>query len=114
SQPGKCLALELAYALARQVELVADRLERPRLAFETEAKLKNSALPLGQGVQRPAHALAAKRFLGLVERVGRLAVGEQVAELAFVVRANRLIEGDRGLSGPERLVDVLERKAGGL
>jgi hypothetical protein len=46
-ETGQRLALELADALARQVELMADRLERPRLAFEAEAKLEDPALPLG-------------------------------------------------------------------
>ena len=36
-QPRQRLALELPDALAGQVELVADRLERPRLALEAEA-----------------------------------------------------------------------------
>src|SRR5436190_1133159 len=34
AEPGERLALELADTLAREVELVADRLERPRLALE--------------------------------------------------------------------------------
>src|SRR5207253_11443127 len=36
AEPRERLALELADALARQVELVPDRLERPRLALEAE------------------------------------------------------------------------------
>src|SRR5262249_42107979 len=42
------LALELPDALARQVELVADRLERPRLALEAEPQLQDAPLALGQ------------------------------------------------------------------
>src|SRR4051812_20602814 len=108
------LALELADALARQVELVADRLERPRLALEAEAQLEDAPLALRQRVERAADALAAQRLLRLVERVGGLAVGEQVAELALVVRADRLVQRDRRLRGAERLVDVLDRQAGRL
>src|SRR6059058_3217610 len=44
AEPGERLALELADALARQVELVPDRLERPRLALESEAELEDAAL----------------------------------------------------------------------
>src|SRR5207247_5390332 len=93
---------------------VADRLERPRLALEAEAELEDAALPLGQRVERAADALAAERLLGLVERIRGLAVGEEVAELALVVRADGLIQRDRRLSGAERLVDVLDRQSGRL
>ncbi len=45
-KPGERLPLELADALARQVELVPDRLERPRLALEAEAQLEDPPFPL--------------------------------------------------------------------
>src|SRR5919204_6740309 len=108
------LALELAHALAREPELVADRLERPRIALEAEAQLEDPALALGQRVESLAHALLAQRLLRLVEGIARLAVGEEVAELALVVRPDRLVERDGGLGGPERLVDMLDREAGRL
>src|SRR5690349_12497610 len=56
-QPRQSLAFELPDALARQVELVADRLERPGLALESEAELEDAPLALGQRVQRAADAL---------------------------------------------------------
>src|SRR5204863_2609075 len=87
-QPRQSLALELPDALARQVQLVADRLERPGLALEPEAQLKDPAFAFGQCVECAAHALPTKRLLGLVEGVRRLAVGKQVAELALVVGAD--------------------------
>src|SRR5436309_8858591 len=108
-QAGECLAFELPDALAGQVELVADRLERPGLAFEAEAQLEDAAFPLREGVESAPDALAPQRLLRLVERIGGLAVGEQVAELALVVRADGLVQRDRSLRGPERLVDVLNR-----
>src|SRR2546421_196478 len=113
-EPRQRLALELPDALSRQVELVADRLERPGLALEAEAELEDAPLALRERVERPTDALAAERLLGLVERVGGLAVGEEVAELALVVGAHGLIQGDRRLRRPERLVDVLDRQARGL
>src|SRR5712691_4032551 len=113
-EPGESLALELPDALARQVELVSDRLERPGLALEAEAELQDAALALGQGVESPPDALAPERLLGLVERIRGLAVGEQVSELALVIRAHRLVQRDGGLRGAERLVYVLDRKAGSL
>src|ERR671935_2440922 len=79
AEPGERLALELADALPRQVELVPDRLERPRLALEAEPQLEDAPLALGKRVERLADVLAAERLLRLVERVGGLAVGEEVA-----------------------------------
>src|SRR5207247_784004 len=113
-EPGQRLTFELADALARQVQLVPDRLERPRLAIEAEAKLEDPPLPLRERVERAPHALPAERLLGLVERVGGLAVGEEVAELALVVGADGLVQRDGRLRGAERFVDVLDRQAGRL
>ena len=93
---------------------MADRLERPGLALEAEAKLEDAPLALGERVERPADALAAKRLLGLVERVGGVAVGEEVAQLALVVGADVLVQRDGRVRRAERLVDVLDREAGGL
>src|SRR5260370_11277404 len=90
AEPGERLALELTDALPRQVELVPDRLERPRLALEAEPQLQDAPLTLGERIECTPHALAAERLLGLLERIGGLAVGEQVAELALLVRADRL------------------------
>src|ERR1044071_7463326 len=49
------LALQLPHPLAGQVELVPDRLERPRLALEAEPQLEDPPLALGQRVERLAH-----------------------------------------------------------
>src|SRR5215831_7479748 len=106
-QPGECLAFELSHALASQVELVTDGFERPGLALESKTQLEDSPLTLGQGIQRLADTLPAKRFLGLVEWIGSLPISEEVAQLALVVRPHRLIEGDRGMRCAESLVDVL-------
>ena len=67
---------------------MADRLERPRLALEPEPQLEDVLLALRKRIQRPADALAAERLLRLVEGIGSLAVGEEVAELALVVGAD--------------------------
>src|SRR6266508_3474871 len=99
-QAREGLALELPDALPRQIQLVADRLECPGLALEAEPQLEDAPLALGQGVERPAHALAPERLLRLVERIRGLAVCEQVAELALVVGADALVERDGGLAAP--------------
>ena len=82
AEAGERLTLELPDAFARQIELVADRLERPRLALEAEPQLEDPPLALGERVEGAPNALPAKRLLGLLERVRGLAVGEEVAELA--------------------------------
>src|SRR5581483_754447 len=108
------LPFELSHALACQVELVADRLERPRLALEPEAELEDPPLPLRQRVESLTDVLAAERLLCLVEGVGRLAVREEIAQLALVVGSDRLVERHRRRRRRESLVDVLDRQAGRL
>ena len=108
------MALELSDTLARQIEFVADRLQRPRLALEAEPQLQDAALSLGQRVESTTDALPSQRLLRLVERVRGLAVGEEVAELAFVVGADRLVQRDGCRRRRQRLVDVLDREAGRL
>ena len=73
---------------------MADRLERPRLPLEPEAELEDAPLPLGEGVERAPDALTPEGLLGLVERISSLEVGEEVAELALVVRADGLVHRD--------------------
>src|SRR5919204_1260975 len=108
------LALELAHTLAREAELVPDGLERPRIALEAEAQLEDAPFAFRKRVERLAHALLAQRLLRLVERVDRLAVREEIAELAFVVGADRLVQRDGRRRSAERLVDMLNREAGSL
>ena len=59
-QARQRLGLELPDPLAGQIQLVPDRLERPRLAVEAEPQLEDAPLTLGESVERLAHALAAK------------------------------------------------------
>src|ERR687891_736729 len=88
--------------------------KRGGVALEAEPQLEDTPLALGERVERLADALLAERLLGLVERVGGVAVGEQVAELALVVGADALVQRDGGLGGRERLVHVLDREPGRL
>src|ERR671928_218751 len=97
AEPGERLALELADALPRQVELVPDRLERPRLALEAEPKLEDAPLPLGEGVERTPHALPAERLLGL----------DEAALLGALDERARLL-------GVEQLVQLVRRQLASL
>src|SRR3954462_1584155 len=80
-EPRKSVALELPDALARQAELLADRLERGRLGLEAEAELDDAPLTLGQIRHRALHALPADRLDRFLGGINRGLVGEQVAEL---------------------------------
>src|SRR3954451_3678837 len=101
--------LELADALARQAELLADGLERPGLAIgEAEAELDDAALPLGELRDDVPHGLAAKRLRRLLLRVDGGLVGEQVAELAVGVGADCLVERDGRVGDRKGLLRVVE------
>src|SRR5207245_3755495 len=89
------LRLELAHPLARESELLADRLERGRLALEAEAQLEELPLSLRQAADRTPHRLAPQRLTGRLGRIVGAGVGEQVAELAAVVVADALVQRDR-------------------
>src|SRR6188472_102864 len=104
--------LELAHPLAGELEHAADLLERQALlAVEAEPELEYAPLALGQAREGGADALALERLVGLLDRVGGGAVGEQVAELAVTVRADGLVQRNRRLDGVERLLHMVQLEA---
>src|SRR6188472_4643894 len=104
--------LELSDALARQLEHAADLLERQALlAVEAEPELEYAPLALGQAREGGADALALERLVGLLDRVGGGAVGEQVTEFAVTVRADGLVQRNRRLDGVERLLHMVQLEA---
>src|ERR1041385_3035862 len=84
-EPVERVALELADTLARNAQLLADRLERDRIADEAVAQLDDPALPLGQLRERLLHGLALDRLRCVLCRIGCGGVAEQVAELCVAV-----------------------------
>ena len=72
------MAFELADALARELEFVADRLERPGLALEAESQLEDAPLALWQGVERQQKLGRAARRLEV--ELGREATRAELAE----------------------------------
>src|SRR5215210_272568 len=106
------LGLELAHALARDAELLADRLQRLRLAADAEAQLDDPALPLGQRRDRPPHLATPNRVDSLVLGADGRVVAEQVAELPVVLGADGPVQRDVRLDGIERLFDVHELELG--
>src|SRR3954447_15009376 len=102
------LVLDLADALARDVERAPDLVERARvLAAEAVAELEDAALAVGEVLQRLAQRLFCEDLRGaLVRRLGAL-VGDELAELRLLLVADRLLEADRGLRGALDRVDLL-------
>src|SRR4029079_15954154 len=93
------LILDLADALARDVEGAPDLVERARvLAAQPVAELEHAALAVGEVLER-----FAERFLGenlggpLVRRLGPL-VGDELAELGLLLVADPLLPTHRALS----------------
>src|SRR4051812_10258062 len=102
------LVLDLADALARDVERPPDLVERARvLAAEAVAQLEHAALAVGEVLQRLAQRLLGEDLRSaLVGRLGPL-VGDELAELGLLLVADRLLERDRRLGRALDRVDLL-------
>ena len=104
------LRLELPDALARQVELGPDRLERPGPARSRSGARGCAAHARGE--RRAPRARPGGAATPRPPRTGRLLRGrEEIAQLALVVGADRLVQRDRRVGGAQRLVDVLHRQS---
>src|SRR3954469_17555065 len=102
------LVLDLANALARDVERPPDLVEGTRvLAAEAVAKLEDPTLPVGEVLQSLAQCLLGEDLrCPLVRGLGAL-VGDELAELRLLLVADRLLERDRRLGGALDGVDFL-------
>src|SRR5207237_10803794 len=90
------------------------RLERLGLALESEAELEDPPLTLRQLRHRLPDGLALERLGGLLRRILRRRIAEQVAELAVVGRADGLVQRGGGLCDRERFCHVANGKTRGL
>src|SRR4029453_8782460 len=111
-EPGQRLGLELAHALPRDAQLLADRLERHRVAADSEAQLDDPALPLRQRRDRLAHLASAQGVDRLLLGTVGVHVVEEVAELSILLRADGPVQRDVRLDGVERLLYVHELELG--
>src|SRR4051812_30132506 len=102
------LVLDLADALARDVERPPDLVERARvLPAQAVAQLEDAALAIAEVLQRLAQRLLGENLGGaLVRRLGAL-VGDELAELRLLLIADRLLERDRRLRGALDRLDLL-------
>src|SRR4029078_5286312 len=105
------LVLDLADALARDVERGANLVERARLeAAHAEAHLEHAALAEAQHVEDLTQRLEAHLARRLVLGGRRRDVGDEVPELRVVLVADRLLERDRRLGRAHDLLDLLDRE----
>src|SRR4051812_9577433 len=109
------LVLDLADALARDVERPPDLVERARvLTAEAVAQLEDAALAVGEVLERLAQGLLGEDLgRALVGRFGAL-VGDELAELRLLLVADGLLERDRRLRRALDRVDLLGVDAGDL
>src|ERR1044072_2274062 len=101
------LVLDLADALAGDVERPPDLVEGPRvLAAQPVAELEHAALAVGEVLQRLAQRLLGQEVGGPLEGRLRLLVRDELAELRLLLVADRLLERDRSLRRDLDLVDL--------
>src|SRR5690349_24425591 len=104
----QALVLDLADALARDVERPPDLVERARvLAVEAVAELQHLALPARERAEDLAQRLLAHADLGLLVRQRQVLVGDEVAELRLVLVADRLLERDGRLRAAADVLDLV-------
>src|SRR3954451_16948074 len=102
------LVLDLADALACDVERAAHLVERARvLAAEAVAQLEHAALAVGEVLERLAQRLLGEDLRGaVVRRLGTL-VGDELAELGLLLVTHRLLERDGRLGAALDRVDLV-------
>ena len=107
AQLAQGLGFDLADPLARDVELLADLLERVRLAVDqTKAHAQHLLLPRRQRGQDFLELLAQQGIGGLLRRLRRLVVLDEVAEMAVFLLADGRFERDGLLRDLQDLFDL--------
>src|SRR5262249_20992259 len=111
SQLLQALVLDLPDPLARDVEGLADLVQRSRvLAVQAVTQLEHTALA---GAERGEHALQGRLAhldLGNLLRQRLVLVGEEVPELRLLLVADRLLERHRRLRAAADLLHLVRRQ----
>src|ERR1700738_5007671 len=104
------VVLQLADALARDVELAAALFEGARApVLEAEAQLEHAPLAEREPLEDALHLLLEQLVRRRVRRRERLVVGDEVAEVAVLFLADRRLERDRLLRDLHDLADLVRR-----
>ena len=104
------LRLDLADALARDVELLADLLERAGAAVDdAEAQLEHLLLARGERVEHLHELLLEQREARCLARLGGVLIGDKVAEVGVLLLADRRLERDRLLRDLENVAHLVDR-----
>src|SRR5512135_655989 len=104
----QALVLDLANPLAGDVERAADLVERPRmLAVEPVAELEHLPFAARERAEDLAERLLAHRDLRLLVRERKVFIGEEVAELGFVLVPDGLLERHRRLRTATDVLDLV-------
>src|SRR6266542_5895390 len=115
---AKRLRLDLPDPLAGHVEVAADLLESPRPPIlQAEAKLEHPPLPRSERIEDSLDLLLEQLVTGGVRRRDRRQVGDEVAQVAVLLLANRRLEADWLLGDLHDLADLLRAdglRTGGL
>src|SRR6185369_6430392 len=102
----------LADSLAGDGELLADLLERVvDAAADAEPHPEDALLPRRQRRERARRLLAQVRVGNGLRRRHRLMIGNDVAEMAVALVAERRLERDRVLHDPDDALHLVEREA---
>src|SRR5919197_2471735 len=106
------LGLDLANALTRYRELLADLLERViGVHADAEAHAQNALFPGGERCERAGGSLAQVRLDGGVDRQQRVLVLDEIAEMGVLLVADRRLQRQRLPGDLEHLAHLLERHA---
>src|SRR3954454_12142899 len=107
-QLAERLRLDLADALAGDVELLADLLERARASvLEAEPQLEHPSLATRQRIENGLDLLLQQLVGRRLGRRERPAILDEVAEVGVLLLADRRLERDRLLRDLDDLADLL-------
>ena len=107
AQAADRLLLDLAHTLARQVELLADLLERHLRASDAEEVLDDVALTLGQSLQSPIDLRSERLVDQPAVGIGRIGIHQHVKQRVVLTVGKRGIHRNVTSGNPQRIGHLL-------